>query len=66
MEPKTGHADNWVYCDWKHLLVVDCVNSSPALISRKFQGFGGIRGNSGNFRKTHGNSVEFSGVLYGT
>ena len=27
--------------------------------------FGRIQGNSGNFGKTQGNSVEFSGVLYG-
>ena len=43
----------------------DCVNSSPPLILRKFQGFGGIWANSGNFGKIQGNSVEFSGVLYG-
>ena len=48
--------------------LLDCVNSSPPLILRKFQGFGGIwanSGNSGNFGKAQGNSVEFSGVLYG-
>ena len=50
----------------------DCVNSSPPLILRKFQGFGGIWANLakfGKFReisgKIQGNSVEFSGVLYG-
>ena len=31
-------------------LVADCVNSSPPLILRKFQGFGGIWANSGKFR----------------
>ena len=49
-------------------LVADCVNSSPSLISRKFRDsaeFGRFRGSSRNFRKTQGNSVEFSGVLYG-
>ena len=49
------------------LHVADCVNSSPPLISRKFQGFGGIWANSGKFgnfgEKFSG--VEFSGVLYG-
>ena len=43
--------------------VADCVNSSPPLILQKFQGFGGIWGNSGNFGKIQGNSVEFSMAL---
>ena len=42
------------------LSLADCVNSSPPLISRKFQGFSGI------IREISvENSVEFSGVLYG-
>ena len=49
--------------------MADCVNSSSPLILRKFPGFGGIWANSGkfggNFGKIQGNSVEFSGVLYG-
>ena len=40
------------------------MNSSPPLISRKFQGFGGIWGNSGNFGKIQGNSVEFNGAFF--
>ena len=36
--------------------MADCVNSSPSLISRKFQGFGAIR-------KIQGNSIEFSMAL---
>ena len=41
------------------VMVADCVNSSPPLISRKFRGFGGIwvRGNSGKFWKIQWNSV---------
>ena len=31
--------------------MANCVNSSPPLISRKIQGFGGIWANSGNFGK---------------
>ena len=56
----------------ERIAMPDCANSSPPLILRKFQGFGGIWANSGeireisgNFGKTQGNSVEFSGVLYG-
>ena len=43
--------------------MADCVNSSPPLIPRNFRDsveFGQIRGNSGNFRKTQGNSSEKS------
>ena len=43
----------------------DCVNSSPPLILRKFQGFGGIWANSGNFGKFRKNSGEFSGIQWG-
>ena len=49
----------------RHMSHFDCVNSSPPLISRKFQGFGGVwanSGNSGNFGKSQWNSVEFSGA----
>ena len=52
----------------KMLQVADCVNSSPPLILRKFQGFGGIWANLGKFGKFRENSGEFSGisgVLYG-
>ena len=41
--------------------VADCVNSSPPLILRKYQGFGGIWANSGKFGKFRENSGEFSG-----
>ena len=47
----------WVHLKW---WVPDCVNSSPPLILREFQGFGGIWANSGefgNFGKIQGNSV---------
>ena len=50
-------------------LVADCSNCSPPLISRKFQGFGGIWANSensGNFGKKVGsqwNSVGFCMAL---
>ena len=45
--------------------VVDCVNSSPPLIFRKFLGFGGIWAISGKFEKFRENSGEFSGIQWG-
>ena len=45
--------------------LADCVNSSPPLILRKFQGFGGIRANSRKFGKFQENSGEFSGIQWG-
>ena len=44
--------------------MADCVNSSPPLISRKFQGFGGIWANPGKFGKFRENSGEFSGIQW--
>ena len=44
----------------------DCVNSSPPLILRKFQGFGGIWANSGKFGKfREKTSGELSGIQWG-
>ena len=48
-----------------HVGVADCVNSSPPLILREFQGFGGIWANSGKFGKFRENSGEFSGIQWG-
>ena len=45
--------------------LADCVNSSPPLILRKFQGFGGIWAISGKFGKFRENSGEFSGIQCG-
>ena len=46
--------------------MADCVNSSPPLILRKFQGLGGIWANSGKFGIFRENSGEFNGIQYGT
>ena len=45
--------------------LADCVDSSPPLISWKFQGFGRIWANSGKFRKFRENSGELSGIQWG-
>ena len=45
--------------------MADCVNSSPPLILRKFQGFGGIWANSGKFGKFRENSGELGGIQWG-
>ena len=45
--------------------LADCVNSSPPLILRKFQGFGGIWANSGKFGTFRENSGELSGIQWG-
>ena len=42
----------------------DCVNSSPPLILRKFQGFGGIWANSGKFGKFHEISKKIRGIQW--
>ena len=60
---KTTGTQKSSFQDSKNL--ADCVNSSPPLISRKFQGFGGIWAILGKFGKFRENSGEFSGVLYG-
>ena len=49
---------------WRDFLA-DCANSSPPLIFRKFQGFGGIWANLGKFGKFRENSGEFSGIQWG-
>ena len=49
----------------KTLILADCVNSSPPLISRKFRGFGGVWAISGKFGKFRENSGEFSGIQWG-
>ena len=40
------------------------MNSSPPLILRKFQGFGGIWANSGKFRKFREISEKFRGIQW--
>ena len=52
-------------CNLERYCLADCVNSSPPLISRKFQGFGGIWVKSGKFRKFRENSGELSGIQWG-
>ena len=72
-------ANSWICCprlpyhlckngDAQHMFcstMADGVNSSPPLISRKFQGFCGIWANSGKIGNFRENSGEFSGVRWG-
>ena len=57
--------DSWASTDHAKSTLADCVNSSPPLISRKFQGFGGIWANLGKFGKFRENSGELSGIQWG-